>query len=351
MLKLSEKFRDFTNKNNKFRERVWGEYCPDTVFLKGEDFFHDLRAIKHYAEHNKNDSLSYYMAHLGTRDTMREELFGLIADGEISYPVEQLCEFYFAVDTHEEEEFGSDSKETILNCGVSYWSDETAIMGNKDKYPNYARMMGAIEKRIENEIGIRNLSSEQRTILLERTNDIGLAVKLLGMGGLENKEIIQRLKDLKPKEQQLKDNNGQIKKLQGYKDLLEHKESTEKTFLEGVGISERNKYERRGLFNRCNRLRQEHPVMQDVSLTTMCRIYVAEDDKEMKLGFLKELYQIRKEGKTNAEKNKMADTFARVLDNAPELKKDDNLVRLSKRDTFFGQPTGRIKKQVEKSKS
>ena len=91
--------------------------------------------------------------------------------------------------------------------------------------------------------------------------------------------------------------------------------------------------------------------MQDVSLTTMCRIYVAEDDKETKLGFLKELFQIRKEGKTNAEKNKMADTFARVLDNAPELKKDDNLVRLSKRDTFFGQPTRPIKKQVEKSKS
>ena len=156
---------------------------------------------------------------------------------------------------------------------------------------------------------------------------------------------------MKPKEQQLKDANEQIKKLQGYKDLLKDKECTEKTFLEGVGISERNKYERRGLFNRCNRLRQEHPVMQDVSLTTMCRIYVAEDDKKTKLGFLKELFQIRKEGKTNAEKNKMADTFARVLDNAPELKKDDNLVRLSKRDTFFRQPTRPIRKQVKNSKS
>ena len=57
--------------------------------------------------------------------------------------------------------------------------------------------------------------------------------------------------------------------------------------------------------------------------------------------------QIRKEGKTNKEKNEMADTFARVLNRAPELKCDNNLVRLSQRDTVVKQPTRAVRRQVE----
>ena len=119
--------------------------------------------------------------------------------------------------------------------------------------------------------------------------------------------------------------------------------------LEGKGIHEMSKKERQETFERSDKLRKEHPVMQEVTLTTMCRCYVAEDDEKTKLGFLKTLYQIRNGGKTNKEKREMANTFAKVLDKAPELKKDENLVALSKVDFVVSQPTRQVKKQVERS--
>ena len=118
-------------------------------------------------------------------------------------------------------------------------------------------------------------------------------------------------------------------------------------FLEGNGIAEMPMVERTILFHDSDLLRREHPVMQELALTTMCRCYMAEKDKKTKLEFLKTLYQIRKEGKTNKEKNEMADTFARVLNRAPELKCDNNLVRLSQRDTVVKQPTRAVRRQVE----
>ena len=118
-------------------------------------------------------------------------------------------------------------------------------------------------------------------------------------------------------------------------------------FLEGTGISKLSPVERKELFDKSNQLRREHPIMQEVSLTTMCRCYTAESDNETKLGFLKTLYQIRKGGETRQEKNEMADTFARVLDKTPELKKDEYLVALSKRDTVVSQPTRQVRRQVE----
>lgn len=134
--------------------------------------------------------------------------------------------------------------------------------------------------------------------------------------------------------------------------LSESEQKSDKTkekemFLDGVGISKLTPNERRELFIKSDTLRKEHPVMQEVSLTTMCRCYVEEKDKKAKLGFLKTLYQIRKGGETRQEKNEMADTFARVLDKAPELKKDENLVALSKRDTVVSQPTRQVRRQVE----
>ena len=68
----------------------------------------------------------------------------------------------------------------------------------------------------------------------------------------------------------------------------------------------------------------------------------AETIKKEMLG---ELYAIRKGGKTDAEKREMAKTFKRVLDKNPALKKDENLVALSKIDTIISQPTKSVKKQ------
>ncbi len=146
----------------------------------------------------------------------------------------------------------------------------------------------------------------------------------------------------------LKEQQAQSRLAQSQQQLAD-KIKDQEIFLEGKGIHKMSKKERQETFERSDKLRKEHPVMQEVALTAMCRCYVAEDDKKAKLGFLKTLYQIRKGGKTNKENRDMANTFARVLDKAPELKKDENLVALSKVDFVVSQPTRQVKKQVERS--
>lgn len=147
------------------------------------------------------------------------------------------------------------------------------------------------------------------------------------------------------KDTQKKANELQVD-LESTKRQLDDKQQIETMFLEGKGISELSTEDRKALFERSDKLRQDKPVMQEISLTTMCRVYVAESDKKEKLEFLKALYQIRKGGKTNKENRDMAKVFERVLDKAPELKKDKNLVALSKVDTGISNPTKQVKKQV-----
>ena len=147
------------------------------------------------------------------------------------------------------------------------------------------------------------------------------------------------------KDTQKKANELQID-LESTQRQLDDKQQIETMFLEGKGISELSTDDRKALFERSDKLRQDKPVMQEVALTAMCRVYVAESDKKEKLEFLKALYQIRKGGKTNKENRDMAKVFGRVLDKAPELKKDKNLVALSKVDTGISNPTKQVKKQV-----
>ena len=117
--------------------------------------------------------------------------------------------------------------------------------------------------------------------------------------------------------------------------------------MEEKGIFALSSAERRDIFDKTNRLRQEHPIMQEVLLTTMCKCYIAEKDKDAKFEFLKELCRIRKNGKTNQEKNEMADTFAHILEKEPDLKADNYLVRLSQRDTVVSQPAKQVRRQIE----
>ena len=63
---------------------------------------------------------------------------------------------------------------------------------------------------------------------------------------------------------------------------------------------------------------------------------------------LSDLYAVRKSGNTDSEKREMAKTFKRVLDKNPSLKKDENLVALSKIDYAFSQPTKMVKNQIER---
>ena len=304
-----------------------------------------MKAIKELYEFSAEtkDNVYIYRQTVELRDKMRADFFGMIADGKINYPLEQLLEFY-----------SSGDKGFYLNGGCSgyEWADATNVY----KYSEYLMLMDVIEERKANPL------SEDRNDLFSTKNELLNPEQQQEYKGVKKFEVNSDRYKAEKAEQKLRETEQELaqkqakldetkQELEVTKQQQEDKERTEKTFLEGVGISDMSTDERQVLFERSNDLRQTRPVIQDVALTTMCRIYVAEDDKKTKLGFLKKLYQIRKEGKTNAEKNKMADTFARVLDNAPELKKDDNLVRLSKRDTFFGQPTRAIKKQVKKIRS
>ena len=105
--------------------------------------------------------------------------------------------------------------------------------------------------------------------------------------------------------------------------------------------------ERKENFAAKKKLMEKHPIMLEPCLNSMCVSYVTTKDEAIKKEMLSDLYEIRKGGKTNADKREIAKTFKRVLDKNPELKKDENLVALSKVDTVVSQPTKTVKKQIE----
>lgn len=317
--------------------------CNDVKFLEGDNFFHDLKAIKELYEFSAEtkDNVYIYRQTVELRDKMRADFFGMIADGKINYPLEQLLEFY-----------SSGDKGFYLNGGCSgyEWADATNVY----KYSEYWMLMDVIEERKANPL------SEDRNDLFSTKNELLNPEQQQEYKEVKKFEVNSDRYKAEKAEQKLRETEQELAQKQADLDRTEQelevtkqqqkdKEQIEKTFLEGVGISDMSTDERQALFERSNDLRQTRLVMQDVSLTTMCRIYVAEEDTKAKLEFLKELYQIRKGGKTNKDKNEMAGTFVRVLDKTPELKKDENLVALSKRDTVVKQPTRVVKKQVERN--
>lgn len=107
--------------------------------------------------------------------------------------------------------------------------------------------------------------------------------------------------------------------------------------------------QKRDNFAAKKKLMTEHPIMLEPCLNSMCESYVFTKDEAIKKEMLGELYAVRKGGKTDAEKRDMAKTFKRVLDKNPVLKKDENLVALSKIDTVFSKPTNKVKAQTTRS--
>lgn len=107
--------------------------------------------------------------------------------------------------------------------------------------------------------------------------------------------------------------------------------------------------QKRDNFAAKKKLMTEHPIMLEPCLNSMCESYVFTKDEAIKKEMLGELYAVRKGGKTDAEKRDMAKTFKRVLDKNPALKKDENLVALSKIDTVFSKPTNKVKAQTTRS--
>ncbi len=109
-------------------------------------------------------------------------------------------------------------------------------------------------------------------------------------------------------------------------------------------------------FDNKDKLWREHPIMLEACLNSMCKSYVLTKDETIKKEMLGALYRIRKgivrscgeefSVLTNTEKRDRAKIFKRILDGNPSLKKDENLVALSKIDTPFAQPTKGVKKQM-----
>lgn len=94
------------------------------------------------------------------------------------------------------------------------------------------------------------------------------------------------------------------------------------------------------------KLMEEHPIMREQCLGSMCLAYAQTKDKIVKMKLLGDLYEIRKGRETNKEKREMAKLFGHVLEQHPELKQDENLVALSKVDIAFVRPTQKVEKRT-----
>ena len=97
-----------------------------------------------------------------------------------------------------------------------------------------------------------------------------------------------------------------------------------------------NKFEparRKELFAKMKEELSQNPNLREGHLAAMCKIYASKTNTpEQKAEYFEQLHQIRKSGKTNAEKREMAATFDRVLGRNPELAKDEALKGLAKVD-------------------
>lgn len=133
-------------------------------------------------------------------------------------------------------------------------------------------------------------------------------------------------------------------KIKGLRSIIEKERSTSINAAED--IKNLTDEQRKQNFAAKKKLMEEHPIMLEPCLNSMCESYVYTKDEAIKKEMLGELYVIRKGGKSDTEKRDMAKTFKRVLDKNPSLKKDENLVALSKIDTIISQPTKSVKKQV-----
>ncbi|MBR6409226.1 MAG: hypothetical protein IKS23_03180, partial [Alphaproteobacteria bacterium] len=166
-------------------------------------------------------------------------------------------------------------------------------------------------------------------------------------------ELAEAQKAIEQKEQQI---NAKLAETKARLDQQERDVATRETAVKSEratsinaaeDINSLSDAEKKTNFDTKKKLMEEHPIMLEPCLNSMCESYVATKDEAIKKEMLNELYEIRKSGDTNSEKREMARTFKRVLDRNPELKKDENLVALSKIDYAFSQPTKAVKKQID----
>ena len=343
-------------------------------YVTGTNLRTDLETIKKYREFCNVNYSDYEDVHISVkqrrqkqfenykscrndRDQMRSELFGLIADGKTNYDLFQLAEFYQA----------SDEEKVSLFCfQMHFWKDETEIIGHEDKYPEYERGMSAIEKRILNEFPIADYP-KLRERMLQQTKSEDTIRALLAAGTtvtleeLEQKlphdvakkiiaesDILRQQGENKRIAQELDSERVKLKKEKDYvqRELEAIQQERATSVNANEDLQDLTDEDRKESFVAKKKLMTEHPIMIEPCLNSMCIAYVLTEDEQLKKEMLSDLYTIRKGAKTDTQKRDMAKAFKRVLDKNPKLKKDENLVALSKIDTIVAQPTKVVKKQV-----
>ena len=221
---------------------------------------------------------------------------------------------------------------------------------------------------------LHSLTNKEKCEILERTESRAFAVALLesGIKDVDFSRIKARLtdedkskfKDIKIQElsEKLAETKARLEQQERYtseieacleqqkREVAEREKAIKTERASSVNIAENVKEQtdeqRKENFAAKKKLMKEHPIMLEPCLNSMCESYVATKDEAIKNEMLSDLYAIRKGGKTDSEKREMAKTFKLVLDKNPSLKKDENLVALSKIDTIVSQPTKGVKKQI-----
>lgn len=264
------------------------------------------------------------------------------------------------------------------NYEIASWLNSYAVTsitfekeGKKLIEPKTFEEYPCLKQYVENEIEIRKFADLTKQVAEQKTDEglktlAGVVVKNLEnplkcewfLKILDNRhlkeEVIEQSEILKLHRQ----NEAISKKLEETQARLEQmaqKASEKEVMLDreretSVNVNEDLKgltdEQRKQNFDQKKKLMEEHLIMTEACLNSMCTSYYLTEDKELKGEMLSNLYDIRKGGEHNKDKRDMAKTFQRVLDRNPGLKKDENLVALSKIDTPFSQPTKRVQKQV-----
>ena len=103
--------------------------------------------------------------------------------------------------------------------------------------------------------------------------------------------------------------------------------------LYNKGADEFDANRQKELFAKMKEEMLKNPNLREGHLVGMCKIYASRTNTpEQKAEYFEQLHEVRKSGKTNAEKREMAHTFERVLERNPDLAKDEALQGLAKID-------------------
>lgn len=132
------------------------------------------------------------------------------------------------------------------------------------------------------------------------------------------------------------------------KEIAEYKRSKALSVSVDEDMTNMTDAQRKETFDAKYKLMQEHPIMFEACLSSMCMAYHLVENDKTKKQMLADLYSLRKSKESNKDKREIAKAFQRVLDRTPILKKNENLVALSKIDTPFYRPTKSVKRQLIK---